>query len=290
MSLLVKCLKCGSEFKGKTELAGRKIKCPKCGGVIAIPAIAPVPEVRAESPGGSVPAQSPGIPSDPSSRPHSAVPVSRTVAMPPAPPIPSVSGVAVPVDNEPAWTTPRWTDEDSDFVSKPAVSPAANRVSESVFGVPEPAPLLNRILAYILDILPTLILFPIALIPIIGQIFMGILLLLYWLLRDTWGASLGKWAMGLEVRSANGQPTLGGPRILRNIPFAVYPSIMILVGMGSILALIIPPLAILVSYVGLMMVVGVAFVVVVTEATMLLVTGRRIGDRIAGTAVFTRPR
>src|SRR5262245_17075636 len=37
MPILVKCSECGKSLKAKDELAGKKVKCPGCGNVLAIP-------------------------------------------------------------------------------------------------------------------------------------------------------------------------------------------------------------------------------------------------------------
>ena len=158
-----------------------------------------------------------------------------------------------------------------------------------MFGEPERASVPRRMAGYLIDVLPTLILVPVIWIPVIGQVFCGVLLLLYWLLRDTRGASLGKWAMQMEVRDASGRPSIGGQRIFRNVTFAVYPFILILLGIGSILAILIPPLLVIVNLFGMAVVFGLNFVIVLAELGMLIFTGRRIGDRIAGTIVVKLP-
>ena len=40
MSVAVTC-SCGSKFKAKEELAGKRVKCPSCGGTLAVPAVNP---------------------------------------------------------------------------------------------------------------------------------------------------------------------------------------------------------------------------------------------------------
>jgi len=37
MSIAVTCPKCSASFKAKDEHAGKKAKCPKCGGPIVVP-------------------------------------------------------------------------------------------------------------------------------------------------------------------------------------------------------------------------------------------------------------
>ena len=118
---------------------------------------------------------------------------------------------------------------------------------------------------------------------------MGVLLLLYWILRDIRGASLGKWALGMEVRDVGGGTSSGGARVFRNLPFGLYGFILVLVGMASLLALIIPPLGVIAGLFGTVAVIGLNFAVIFVEFAMLLITGRRIGDRLAQTIVVRLP-
>jgi hypothetical protein len=45
----VACSGCGGRFRAPGTLAGKKVRCPKCKGVIEVPAPAPVPEPEPEA-------------------------------------------------------------------------------------------------------------------------------------------------------------------------------------------------------------------------------------------------
>ena len=47
MPIKVKCGSCSTRFKAKDELAGRRVKCPKCQKPVVIEAAAPVPVASA---------------------------------------------------------------------------------------------------------------------------------------------------------------------------------------------------------------------------------------------------
>ena len=128
----------------------------------------------------------------------------------------------------------------------------------------------RRVIAYLIDLVPMLILALVHLLPIFGWILYGFLHACYWLLRDIGGASIGKSVMGSFVASENGTAATTSQRILRNVPLAV-PGV---IGM-------IPLIGIFFEFV-------VALVIFGGEAVLLLTTGRRFGDRLAGTAVFRR--
>lgn len=129
-----------------------------------------------------------------------------------------------------------------------------------------------RALAYIIDCLCTLILAPLVIVPVIGQILVGLLLVCYWLLRDVAGASPGKLILKMQVVNNSGDQSQVAPRILRNLPFAIA------------------PLLFCIPFVGILMGVPVAIVMVLLEATMLLVTGNRVGDLLGGTSVKNVPQ
>jgi hypothetical protein len=127
-----------------------------------------------------------------------------------------------------------------------------------------------RALGYLIDILPTFLAMPFVLIPILGQIMVGVVLCGYWLLRDIQGASLGKLALGCRVESVStrsSNPQKG--RILRNLPIAII------------------PLCLTIPFAGFLLVMFIGPVVIVTEIITLLITGRRLGDMLAGTHVMT---
>lgn len=92
----------------------------------------------------------------------------------------------------------------------------------------------------------------------------------YLLLRDVGGASVGKLLLGLRVVGADGGPTGMGNRILRNLPQALGPAMS----------------AVAFSSTGFMPVLGAAIGVI--DAVFLVAEGRRLGDRIARTAVAAR--
>lgn len=106
-------------------------------------------------------------------------------------------------------------------------------------------------------------------IPIIGE-FLGLVALLYMLCRDMNGASLGKLALGMRVRHADGGPSSLMQRILRNVPFAF------------------PLLPLLLPFEGMdILATGVvSTAVILVEGIALLFTGSRLSDRLASTAVF----
>ncbi len=102
MSIPLKCPKCLGEFKAKDALAGKRVKCPKCGQGIEVPGPSFTPsEPRPfELPKLNVPAfaDDPGI-DDQRSR------FAETAA------------AETPVD-EPAWSTPNWDDAEDEEVEE----------------------------------------------------------------------------------------------------------------------------------------------------------------------------
>jgi uncharacterized RDD family membrane protein YckC len=128
----------------------------------------------------------------------------------------------------------------------------------------------TRVLGYLIDILPAIVVGMIlGFIPLLGPFLLSPLFgLAYWLLRDFNGASLGKMAMGTMVVGKDGQAATQGARILRNVPLAIPNMLMLIPILGWIAAI------------------PVAFIVIVTEIIMLLSTGERLGDRLAKTMVI----
>lgn len=124
-----------------------------------------------------------------------------------------------------------------------------------------------RAAGYLIDLIPACILALFGLIPLLGSIIAGLLLLPYWLLRDITGRSLGKLLLGLAVVDKNGSQARFGQRILRNLPLALGPGLLIIPLLGYVLAPI------------------VASLLVFTEIVMLVTQGHRLGDRLAGTTV-----
>ncbi|HEY7211382.1 MAG TPA: RDD family protein [Bryobacteraceae bacterium] len=128
----------------------------------------------------------------------------------------------------------------------------------------------RRVLAFLIDIVPMLLLSLVHFVPIFGWMFYGLLHALYWLLRDVNGASPGKAILGSFVANAVGGPSTNSQRILRNLPLAI----------PGFLGLI--PLA------GVIFEFFAAIIIFGGEALLLLTTGRRFGDRLAGTTVVRR--
>ena len=107
--------------------------------------------------------------------------------------------------------------------------------------------------------------------PVIGEL-VGLISLLYVLMRDMNGASIGKLLVGIRVTSSSGAETTIASRVIRNISLALPQ-----------LALIVP-----IPGVDILLNAGVTTLVFLLEGTLLLATGRRIGDRVAGTAVLKK--
>jgi uncharacterized RDD family membrane protein YckC len=125
----------------------------------------------------------------------------------------------------------------------------------------------RRILAFLIDVIPMLILSLLHLLPVFGWMLYGLIHALWWLLRDMNGASPGKSIIGCYVASANGGPSTTRQRILRNLPLAI------------------PGIIGMIPLIGVVLEFFLALAIFGIEALMLLTTGRRIGDRIAGTTV-----
>ncbi|QEG16753.1 RDD family protein [Gimesia maris] len=167
--------------------------------------------------------------------------------------------------------------------NQPAVTEilSASSEPETVPAIPTPAVSLPvtdsasvgiRVCAYLIDCLATFALAPLVLIPILGLMFIGVLLSLYWLMRDVAGSSPGKIILGLQVLNNNDDPFWVGPRILRNLPLAIGP-----------IFLCIPVIGILVGA-------PITILMILVEAAMLLITGKRIGDLLSGTSVIIIPK
>jgi uncharacterized RDD family membrane protein YckC len=128
----------------------------------------------------------------------------------------------------------------------------------------------RRVVAYLIDIVPMLLLALIHLLPIFGWMLYGLVHACYWLFRDIGGASPGKLVVGSYVANENGGMASTSQRVMRNVPLAI-PGIL---GM-------IPLLGIAFEF-------AAAAVIFGGEAIVLLATGRRMGDRLAGTNVFRK--
>jgi len=127
-----------------------------------------------------------------------------------------------------------------------------------------------RAAGYLIDLIPACMLGLFGMIPLLGAIIAGLLLLPYWLLRDITGRSLAKMLLGLAVVNKDGSPATTGARILRNVPIAIGPGLLIIPLLGYVLAPIF------------------AFLLISTEVVMLLTQRNRLGDRLAGTTVIRR--
>ena len=275
----IKCPKCFHEKHIKANFAGQRVKCPSCRQPIDVPAATPSTAPRPDLAAIGTPVELNELPDPlPSFAPDTQL--AGVAAGGPA------AAVLLEVD-DPPWTPPQWGDDDDDLPPGVPALPVDSR--SSVFGEPQRAGVGRRMVGYILDVLPTLLLFPLPLIPIIGPMMFGIALLVYWLLRDIRGASLGKWAMGMEVRMANGGPALGGKCVMRNVTLAIGPTCSVIQGILTLVAVVFPPLMVIVGYLGLIVVFGISFCVIMTELAFLLFTGRRIGERLAGTIVVLKP-
>jgi uncharacterized RDD family membrane protein YckC len=128
----------------------------------------------------------------------------------------------------------------------------------------------RRVLAYLIDAVPIVLLAVLHLLPVIGWMLYGLIHACYWLLRDYNGASIGKSVMGSMVVDESGGPATTQQRILRNLPLAI------------------PGLLGMIPFIGIFIEAGFAVVIFTGEAILLLATGRRLGDRIAGTNVYHR--
>ena len=135
-------------------------------------------------------------------------------------------------------------------------------------GMPEER--VKRVVGYLIDLVPMLLLGLLHFLPIFGWMLYGLLHICYWLLRDINGASIGKTLMGSYVADVNGGPSTTSQRITRNIPLAI------------------PGLFGLIPLIGLAFEIPIGLLIFVGEAALLLATGRRFGDRLAGTNVLRK--
>jgi uncharacterized RDD family membrane protein YckC len=145
--------------------------------------------------------------------------------------------------------------------------PAQNIAITAAAGQPEDKG--RRVGAFLIDIVPAIILAALNLLPLVGHFVSSTVIAAYWLLRDINEASPGKMVLGSRVVSANGSPATTGQKIGRNITLAL-PGLISAIPLGFLFAI---PLALLFFF---------------TEVVMLLVTGNRLGDKLAGTTVVRR--
>jgi uncharacterized RDD family membrane protein YckC len=127
-----------------------------------------------------------------------------------------------------------------------------------------------RAAGYLIDLLPSFLIGVIALVPVVGQFFAGILLGCYWLLRDVMGASLGKLLLGTEVVDLQGNRPQTSALITRNITIAAGAFLLAIPILGYLVGIIVST---------------VAFWV---EVIMLATQGQRLGDKLAATTVVRK--
>jgi uncharacterized RDD family membrane protein YckC len=128
----------------------------------------------------------------------------------------------------------------------------------------------RRVIAYVIDLVPMILLAVLHFLPIVGWMFYGLIHACYWLFRDYTGASLGKAALGAYVTSEDGSPSTTRQRIIRNVPLAI------------------PGIIGMIPLVGIFFEAAFALVIFGGESLMLLLTGRRLGDYLAGTTVYRK--
>lgn len=126
-----------------------------------------------------------------------------------------------------------------------------------------------RIGALIIDALIAIPLGLLSIIPFVGIIF-SLLLVAYWLCRDLFRPSLGKKALGLDVTGLNGERPTEQQLILRNIPFALSPLLM------------------MIPFVGPLVAAPISVIVFVVELVMFITQGQRFGDQLAKTQVVAK--
>lgn len=125
-----------------------------------------------------------------------------------------------------------------------------------------------RAIAFFIDVMPAIVAsYALGWIPIVGNVLLGIVLLDYWLLRDITGNSLGKMALKLRVVKGDGSSSNLKERILRNVPFAIGPALLMAPMISTKVSL------------------AVSGIIALIEGVFLWVKDERLGDRLAGTTV-----
>jgi uncharacterized RDD family membrane protein YckC len=152
----------------------------------------------------------------------------------------------------------------------PECGSALQTADETVINLPKPVPSGTRLAGWLIDFLITVLVAAISLIPVIGQLITSILLSLFWLLRDINGRSPGKMALGLDIVDSSGGPSTTKQRIIRNLPLSL------------------PLLSLMVPFLGYVAVAVLGPLALVIETILIITTGQRIGDRLAGTVVVRR--
>lgn len=133
----------------------------------------------------------------------------------------------------------------------------------------QPEALGKRVVSYVIDCLPAVAFIFLSAIPFIGILF-AVLHCAYWLLRDITGSSLGKMITGSVVVSSDGSPASGAQKVGRNVFLAL------------------PGLFGLIPLFGWLVELPLMGAIILLEVGFLLATGRRFGDRIAGTTVISK--
>ncbi len=128
----------------------------------------------------------------------------------------------------------------------------------------------QRIGAFLIDLIISVPLGLIWLIPIIGTLVGGFALLVYWLLRDLIGPSIGKRLTGLAIVKPNGGPAGAGQLVLRNLPLAL------------------PYIILMIPLLGTFIGAGLDISILLIELIFVVADGRRLGDKMAGTVVVVK--
>lgn len=139
-----------------------------------------------------------------------------------------------------------------------------------IYGQPVELPM--RFVGMLIDWVPTLVVLPLGVIPIVGPIIAGLIIGIWYLLRDIKGASLGKMLLKERVVMKDGSVPDQAALIKRNITVAAPALCMAIPLAGYILG----PL--------------VAVAALILEVVMLATKGERFGDQIAGTKVIKLPQ
>jgi uncharacterized RDD family membrane protein YckC len=128
----------------------------------------------------------------------------------------------------------------------------------------------NRVIGFLIDLIPAFFLGWINVLPILGWMIHGFLSACYWLFRDITGSSIGKMVMGSVVVREDGTPASVSQKILRNLPLAL------------------PGFIGVIPFIGIFFEIILGALILGIEIILLLSTGRRLGDRLAGTTVVRK--
>jgi len=170
------------------------------------------------------------------------------------------------------WSTATEVPEIAELIVRPTAIIAGDRAAVGAVSSTQLARASNgaRAVAYLIDVIPAVMIALIALIPLIGHIIAGVLLGFYWLYRDAMRFSLGKIALGLQVVQADGSPATRQSLIRRNMPLGIAGFVTAI----PLLGLFLGPIT--------------GFVAVASAGLLLLSEGQTLGDKWAGTAVVKR--